>query len=244
MKFRLMVAALAALFAVVPANATVIVDQDNIMTITRQGFQTVQPVGGTLDRRQAQVVVAGQTGTLTRVDLQVGFIGVRSIVNQLFVEILPGNETTLPAGAGSSPFAVSSASMPFFYELDQNNFTTVDVSGLGFQTVAGQSFKIYVYAQLLNQRSRFGMLYGEDIGVDNDGNGTSIISTRDYLPAANYITDNSGTLPWQQTTYDRGFRTWVDVAAVPEPATWMMLLVGFGLVGFAMRRQTRAVSFV
>ena len=29
-------------------------------------------------------------------------------------------------------------------------------------------------------------------------------------------------------------------AAVPEPATWAMMIVGFGLAGYAMRRRTRA----
>lgn len=28
-------------------------------------------------------------------------------------------------------------------------------------------------------------------------------------------------------------------AAVPEPATWLMLIAGFGLIGFAMRRQAK-----
>jgi hypothetical protein len=31
-----------------------------------------------------------------------------------------------------------------------------------------------------------------------------------------------------------------DVAAVPEPATWAMMIFGFGLIGFAMRRQVKA----
>ncbi len=30
---------------------------------------------------------------------------------------------------------------------------------------------------------------------------------------------------------------------VPEPATWAMMIMGFGLVGFAMRRRATAVSF-
>lgn len=37
-----------------------------------------------------------------------------------------------------------------------------------------------------------------------------------------------------------GWSTWIGeitFAAVPEPATWGMMLAGFGLVGFAMRRQ-------
>jgi len=29
------------------------------------------------------------------------------------------------------------------------------------------------------------------------------------------------------------------VGAVPEPATWAMMLLGFGAVGFAMRRRQR-----
>ena len=30
--------------------------------------------------------------------------------------------------------------------------------------------------------------------------------------------------------------------AVPEPATWAMLLIGFGMVGFAARRRNRALA--
>lgn len=33
----------------------------------------------------------------------------------------------------------------------------------------------------------------------------------------------------------------VSIAAVPEPATWAMMLLGFGMIGFASRRRQRAV---
>lgn len=46
----------------------------------------------------------------------------------------------------------------------------------------------------------------------------------------------------------RNFAFRLDAAgAVPEPATWAMLVAGFGVIGFAMRRrnnQTTRVSFV
>jgi hypothetical protein len=39
-----------------------------------------------------------------------------------------------------------------------------------------------------------------------------------------------------------GFRTYVN--SVPEPATWAMMIVGFGLVGGSMRRRhTLTVKF-
>lgn len=31
----------------------------------------------------------------------------------------------------------------------------------------------------------------------------------------------------------------IRVGAVPEPATWAMMIIGFGFTGFAMRRQRR-----
>jgi PEP-CTERM motif len=35
----------------------------------------------------------------------------------------------------------------------------------------------------------------------------------------------------------------VSLAAVPEPASWALMIGGFGLVGFAMRRRKANVAF-
>lgn len=241
MRFTLVTAAAVLAATVIPAQAAVVLDQDNFLTIVQPGYQLVQGVGRVTNRQQAQGVVAGKTGTLTHIDLQVAKIG-NVGTNNLAIELIHGGAASLPAGPGASPFLIAGSSLPDLGVVDQNNYLSLDVSSLNFQTVAGQTFLIYVYAQNAVANARFGLLYGEEVGVDGDGN--SIVgSFRSYAPEANYITDNTGTLPWQQTTYDRGFRTYVDVAGVPEPASWALMVAGFGLSGAAMRRKRVRVTF-
>ena len=48
----------------------------------------------------------------------------------------------------------------------------------------------------------------------------------------------------QPTNPDRDFDDMIiraTVQAVPEPATWAMMLVGFGAIGFAMRRSRKRI---
>jgi hypothetical protein len=43
-------------------------------------------------------------------------------------------------------------------------------------------------------------------------------------------------------SYDAGFASYVlqaDTGAVPEPASWVMMIAGFGAIGGALRRQSR-----
>ena len=43
---------------------------------------------------------------------------------------------------------------------------------------------------------------------------------------------------------ENGSPSILNVAAVPEPATWAMMLVGFGMMGAAMRYRRRATNVV
>jgi hypothetical protein len=54
------------------------------------------------------------------------------------------------------------------------------------------------------------------------------------------ISGNTVSFDIKAKTPGDSFR--VITAAVPEPATWGMLMVGFGMVGFAARRRNRSVS--
>jgi PEP-CTERM motif len=57
------------------------------------------------------------------------------------------------------------------------------------------------------------------------------------------FTYNSFGVPAKDFVIDRVY--FATTASVPEPATWAMMLMGFGIIGFAMRRrQNVRVSFV
>lgn len=85
------------------------------------------------------------------------------------------------------------------------------------------------------------------------GNGTTTMPTDDYkdtLPGGNFVYYNAGdnfaaltSNNWNKTGggddvfFKASFSS--SVAAVPEPATWALMLLGFGFVGGAMRSAKR-----
>lgn len=61
------------------------------------------------------------------------------------------------------------------------------------------------------------------------------VSTGNFTLAFNYT---SGQTPSKDVILDA-----VNITAVPEPASWALMLMGFGGLGFAMRRRKVAVQF-
>ena len=68
-------------------------------------------------------------------------------------------------------------------------------------------------------------------------------STFGFNPAGASIVGNELRLDWGGVTYgdDQTLTLHFDFGAVPEPATWAMLIAGFGITGLASRRR-RAIA--
>ncbi|HPU14664.1 MAG TPA: PEPxxWA-CTERM sorting domain-containing protein [Polymorphobacter sp.] len=217
------VAALTLLAA--PANAAIVLDQDNLMTVTPDFGQYSGALGLGTDLRQAQIVTAGVTGTLSRVDLQVrrGPQATGALILQI---------VSLPLPTATGPGVVVGGLTTAF----DGQTVSVDVSSLNFAVTAGSSFALLLRSDTISNENRFGWLFGEQ---DIDGNN---IYTRDYAGGVNSIFNldlppiyNVGA--WGETSLDRGFATYVETGAVPEPASWALMIAGFGMTGAMLRRR-------
>jgi len=106
--------------------------------------------------------------------------------------------------------------------------TGTDESGQSAGTLIGSNFGTWT-------QDGFSAPYGSLVG--KIGNTYKLLGTSYNGPAW-----DTGTLQlfyWDSNSGDNSNSVAVSIAAVPEPATWAMMLFGFALAGFAMRRRTK-----
>lgn len=144
-------------------------------------------------------------------------------------------------GTGNVQFVVTSfdgvnaGSMPLYSSgaiALTSKSATLDFSGLAIATLPGDSYIAYLTSNGVTNATMSG-----NLGVARDG-----------LPYTdgNLFGRVYGDTQFYDANLDAAFNATFlpDVIAVPEPATWAMMLPGLGAVGFAMRRRQKVTTLV
>lgn len=158
----------------------------------------------------------------------------------------PGQQASASDANGVYSFALGTPSISFDFDIGALNHA-VDTSTalitltnlLTGQTSSFNPFLLpdnYLFAPLGNgtaawqnsERFTFGFLSG--LGYNPNVNDTYSVNLT--------ATFGNGNSPTSLTSYAQVGGGYL-AAAVPEPATWAMMLVGFGAIGFSMRRQRK-----
>ena len=149
----------------------------------------------------------------------------------------------LPSSYASAQLAhpVANAGGPYTFTLDASSGNNAFlISGSATSTNPGASFS---YWWDLNGDGLFGT------GGSTAATGDASAQSASFLVPQDYFTNvTAGTAYNLQLQVSDGFQfAWsgttalaTSAAPVPEPATWAMMLLGFGGIGFAVRRRNSA----
>jgi hypothetical protein len=216
------------------------------------------------DERQAQTVTAGISGRLTRIDLGLSQIhswepGIKVLNLSIYDGDFTGaGDKVYPDGSpgGFGQLIGNKHIVINDFPVDQfSPMVSIDVRSMGFYVQPGQTFTM-----VLNYLSPTGGVswsegaydfwinlvpcdYGICVDYEEQDYYNSYIggysSVKIAAVDANWYNPSSWLGP-----VDFNFQTWVDPDlrpgwSVPEPASWMLLIAGFGLMGTALRLRKR-----
>lgn len=145
---------------------------------------------------------------------------------------------TLRSGAGLTGSVITSRTMTLPTQPNYPNNAWFDFDFTGTALTAGQTYT----AELTTSSALLGLIYGPDVNIYTGVPLGGDAYAGGQIYANNGIATNCAN---DHSICDANFRfttTGSATAAVPEPASWAMMLGGFGLMGTAMRRR-RSVRF-
>lgn len=231
MRFACLGMAAAVLAATVPADAAVIVQTDN--ELIYQGFDAFDRSLGTLDRVTLSTTVNKSRTWLARLDGAVGqTFAIDWTVAGKWSMSAPGTTVVIDlVGAGTSevtlaPGPVAGSGYGYLATGPLNGTGTFALDPTLFTT--GRIF-----------------LNGRDPGFQSNAGDTRFAGpagmTFQNVPGSCYVSGGRPTFEqaddlcgWvsHRLTYD-----YTPAGAVPEPATWLTMILGFGAIGYALRRR-------
>jgi PEP-CTERM motif len=239
--------ATAGLASVGAAQAAVVLDQNSLVTPTPQtpapfvartgtyalpiaGMQVVTPV------IYAQTITAGKSGTLDRIEMQIAQGSGTGFLN---IGLYAGDWTQNPLAQEIDFIGTFSGQLPTLTEaLAQTRLFTFSTAGAGYRVNPGSVFSLVFQYQPFADTGWANLLIGS--GSPFVPGQTPTFNLNQYAGGtlSRYEFRQTGVVGPTAGPADVGFRTYVDTAGVPEPATWAILILGFGLIGGAMRSRT------
>jgi len=204
------------------ATADVVLDQSSVPE-SGLAFPITASGASLLSFGLGQSFTVGVDGVLDHVDVGVFNFSTAS-TNTLTFKVLAND------GAELFSEALSPTLVPDLVVggTDWAELLSVSVRGAGIQVAAGDQLQWALFA---SGSSHFNQALVHDanyVPIGYDGGNATIYG---FVPGA-----------WHQPGIDYAFRTYVDTA-VPEPAAWALMILGFGGAGVAMRRHRRRMAF-
>jgi hypothetical protein len=212
----------ACLFAAGQASAAIVLDQADAPVSGSMNATSVQLLDLTYAFGQSFTV--GLSGTLAQIDIPLFYSGAPATGGLDFEVLGPSNNlvfSTLINPAIVPDFSLNPSST------DWSQLVQIDTASADIEVTPGEQIKWLIVP----------------------GAGASNATLLDYLNGASFsysggqslIAIDGGYYP-SSPGNSFPFRTYVDtgpVAGVPEPSTWMLAIVGLGILGCALRRGRR-----
>lgn len=215
------------LTSVAPTHATTILDQINAAP---GNYWTDAQIG---DYRGTSFTV-GKSGILTDIHVSLGKIGSPPPVTFFLAPIVSNKILISQADIVAIDRSVIS---PIYYGNGPNqpDWADLDFSAFNISVHLGDQFGLIFSAPIIpdstsSTKPRVGWF------------GTSNVYAGGMELALRSLQDQEINISNSLPDFDMNFSTYI--SAVPEPTSWALLIVGFGMVGFSLRRSRRALSKV